>query len=989
VPLVQLRWKGEEGDWHEQSDRLAVRRGVRGARIYVQNQGPVPAGLVLLRDGLVDLPPWVLREQLQERAITIPPGGQEEIEVPFVARALERLFRATSHRAEPQGLQAEAVLRFHTTLCRRSDAGWTPKGLAITLQVAREPWFSPAGSSYRFLPLEALTSGEFVHELELYNEHAEPIEILGIEVLEGAELALPPASFATEPVRLRAEQLARLRSDGVPRVLKPGTHSPLRLQLQLKPDALPEGRAGWFSLLLECRYRHHRQARMHALIEGVVGRAPTLELLDEPSVEHPSLDQPESFPLRLRNPGDIPVRVTGIHVLRPDGQAPPADQPDWFRLHGLREGEVLDPGERRVLHYELRPDERPFDELDAEWCSRRVRLEHDGWGSASERVLEVEIGAQLGKVRVATGVYLGIDFGTSNSMVCLVRSDGQVQVALQLDADAQSREQLPSLMYYRGEPEHDPEGDPFLYGSEADAYAGVNPSNLVRSIKSVIAQHPDTRYHFLDEDSQGRVRRRTFQPQELLDLFITELRRRAERAVSNLSVRQLRSLQLDSGKVRFVQAIFSHPVEVSAEMKQALMQAAHAAGLYAELRSPQAFVTESCVDEATAAVLAYVYGRISGDVARDALHRDLERVLCFDVGGGTTDVAAVEIKDLARFLAGEVDCIEVTLEVTAGDALFGGDDLDELVAGWVLTSIQEQSLLQGAPIDKREIERAVGFRSFAEYYNGFKARRRQRRSRPSADEERSLEQARAIYNRAMEVLRKAEEAKCALSSTSSYELNFSGEGWPRRGRVKDLDNFKVDLQRQRLETAVREQARKQTALLERVRSNAGWDWPSVTTMLFTGQGTRVPAIREELLSYVDTQRGAGAQPLIVVQPDDGSGFDPKRCVAQGAAIWGTRQDARWIVVHNRMAELLTFNLQRPHGPFRFKTVPGLERGTPLPTEATLSFPGPRSSLELFKDRKLHVVFSFPAATEVVVRVEGPGQFTLRVGDAVMRGELVQ
>jgi hypothetical protein len=174
-----------------------------------------------------------------------------------------------------------------------------------------------------------------------------------------------------------------------------------------------------------------------------------------------------------------------------------------------------------------------------------------------------------------------------------------------------------------------------------------------------------------------------------------------------------------------------------------------------------------------------------------------------------------------------------------------------------------------------------------------------------------------------------------------------------------------------------------------VRSNAGWEWSSVTTMLFTGQGTRVPAIREELLAHVQAKRGAEAEPLIVVQPDDGSGFDPKRCVAMGAAIWGTRQDAEWIRVHNRLAEVLTFDLQRPWGPFRFETVPGLERGSPLPTETTLDFDSPRGSLELYKDRKLHVSFNFPPATSVVVRVEGPGQYTLRAGDTVVCGETIQ
>jgi molecular chaperone DnaK (HSP70) len=987
VALVQLRWRADEGAWQEQGGRLAVRRGASSTTITIQNQGPVPAGLVLLGDSLHDLPPWVLGEQLQERAIVIGPGGQAELEVPFVARQLEGLFQAKSDQ-HGRPVPTEARLGVLTTLSRRTDRGWVARRFDIDLQVARDPWLRPGGSCYRFLPLELLEGQSFEHRLRLHNEHAEPIEILDLQVVDSPDVLAPPAALAGEPQRLEAARLARLDSASAPRLLAPGEHCDLDLLLSLGEGALPVGRVGWFSLQVRCRYRHQAPGLVRAIVEGVVGRAPRLVSLGSQRAEHPSLDHAASFSFELRNPGDLPLRITDIEILRSDERPRPEDQPDWFELHGLGAGAVLAPGERRELRYELRPDKRPFDELDLEWCVRRVRLHHDGQGSEQERRLELEVGAQLGRVRVANGVYLGIDFGTSSSMVCLVRGEGNEQVALQLDSDAQSREQLPSLMYYRGFDPEDPDGDPFLYGHEADASAGIEPSNLVRSIKSVIAQHPSTRYHFLEELAPGSYRRRTYTPQELLDLFITELRRRAERAVSNLSVAQLRSLQLDSGKVRFVQAIFSHPVQVSAEMKLALMKASHAAGLNRDQHAVDDFLAGSCVDEATAAALSYVYARMSDVVAKDHPHSDLERVLCFDVGGGTTDVAAVALHDMASFREGRVKTITVCLEVTAGDPLFGGDDLDELVAGWVLEDIAAQSAEQGAAISSDEIGQAVGYRSFAEYFNGFKARRAHRRRLGEGDDA-LQDQARAIYHKAMEVLRKAEEAKCALSYADQYELNFSGEGWPRHGKPRALDNFTVTVRRERFEAAVRQLAQEQAPLIERVRANAGWDWDQITTMLFTGQGTRVPAIRQELLGHVQARRSPTAPPLIVVQPDDGSGFDPKRCVAMGAAIWGTRQDAAWITVRNRLAEQLTFDLQRPWGPFRFETVPGLERGQPLPTEATIELDSPRSSLELYKDRKLHVTFSFPAATTVTVRVEGPGQYTLRAGETLVCGETIQ
>ena len=940
APLARLRWQIESAD-RGGADRVAVRRGVRTVRLSIANEGVVPAGLVLPAASLDALPSWVdsaALTRLRERALTLAPGHEQTLSLPLSATALERAFRGT--REDDQ----DATIGFLTTLNQSTEGGWTPRPITLTLTLAREPWFEPGGSLYRFWH-HTLRAG-LEHELELHNESAAAIEVLGLDVMDG----LPEDQPDRGGDRIGAREFAELLPSGDANVLQPGSRRKVVVRLRMA-----EPRSGWFALRVVLRYKHRAEGRVQAMLIGRIARAPCVHSEAPETIGHPGVEREETHRLRIRNPGELPVRIQGVQVLR-RGEAAPAR--DFLVIKGLEAGELLAPGEERELSYRLQPRDRQADEFDTAWIARHIRIEHDGAHSPFER----EIDVQLGRVQVPTGVYMGIDFGTTNSLVCLFRPDTRAALALPLD---RASPQMPSLLFYEGS-----DARPFLFGSEADATANLNPTNLVRSIKSVIARDPDADYHFLERTPEG-WRRRSYTPQQLLDLFIEELRRRAEKAVSELPARTLQSLRLSS-KVRFDGAVFSHPVEVNAETRQALTDAAGRAGLQTEL-----------VDEATAAVLAYVYSRLdpASQVGRHHRLVPVERILCMDVGGGTTDVAAVEVRDLDGFLAMDVPKVTVQLEATSGDPLFGGDDLDQLVAAWIVDAVRVAAERQGSPIRQAELERAASFRSFAEYYNGYKARL-------GGGEQESLVQAHEVFNKAVEVLRKAEEAKIELSSRPRAELHFSGEGWPRRRRRQAegvLEPLRVVIERERFEEQVRSLVKDRTRLFDQVVENAGWSWDSITTLLFTGQGTRVPVLREVVVNHLATRRGPEALPLVVVDPD--SGFDPKQCVALGAAIWGTREDGEWIEVINRMQQQLTHDIQTRWGPFHFKTLPGLGRGTALPARAEHSFPRPRTSLELFRNGQLLAVFRFPETASVHIVVDGPGQLSIEVNGTLYRGEL--
>ena len=986
-----LRWHILEQD-QAQDGRLAVRRDDRQLQVGIVNEGVVPAGLVLTADAIAGLPDWVDRRRLaglQDQAITLAPGAEQQLAIPLLADALEREFTTRggapsrsphpSSASEPVLLahsrttdQPEsALLELLTTVTLGGEAGWTPRPLTLSLAIAREPWFAPAGSAWRAIDLDQARSDSFRHTLRLHNESAEALEIEAFALIDGPEDELWGLPLDD---RLLAEAF-QVSSASEGRSLAAGASR--ELVVRFRPDLLPESdRPRWFSLRLVCQWKGRRRGQVQAVLVGRLLRAPRLTSPAPLTLTHASLEGVQQHELVLRNSGQLPLRILGVDVLR-GAESLAASATDWLHVQGLHPGQVLQPGETRPLSYELRPSDRPDDELAQAWCNRRLVVHHDG---AGEGRLERTIDAQLGAVQVPAGVYLGIDFGTSNSLVYLFRPDTHARVALPLEVDGLQDEQLPSLMYYQGDPEQ-----PFLFGSEADAAAGLNPANLVRSIKSVIARKPETTWDFLDHGADGVRRHRTLSSQQLLDLFITELRVRAERAVSHLSRAQLQDLHLGP-KVRFREAIFSHPVEVSASMKQALHRAAHAAGLDAHLVDLDSFLEDACVDEATAAVLAYVYTRL------DPLHqgrfgalRPNEKVLCVDMGGGTTDVAAVELRDLEGYASGTSERVTVVLHATAGDPRFGGDDLDLLLAGWILAEVQRQATEEGSPILLGELERAAGYRSFADYLEGFRTRRRPLGRDEASEQELALR----IYNKAVEVLRQAEAAKRRLSTEERVELTLSGEGWPRRGREQaGAAPRTVRIERLRFEIEVELQVSRRLEHLDQARAGAGWAWDELTTLLFSGQGLRVPGIRSQLRGWVESQRHPEAPPLLVIEPGT-PGFDPKRCVGMGAAIWGIRKDTDWIQLINRMEQVLPHDLQVPGGLFRFRALPGLERGTSLPTQVRHTFRGPRESLELFRNGQLFLRFSFPTAQEVEIHATGPGEVHLLVHGLRVHGELLQ
>jgi len=960
----------------------------------------VPAGLVLRAEDVAELPDWVDREefgkQIAEQTLVLPPSAGEndftELEIPLVSARLAPLFEEVES-ATSRNLVREAYLPFLTNLNELRDGRWTSRPFKLTLLAARQPWISPARSHYRFLPKDRLAGDGLEHRIELHNETIQALDLIDVRIVDDMDTdtprgfeRLPPDAIVHRP---RLDEPQRLESGET-------WHDILRLAIsEQQPDRQQQSEAlKWFAVLIEYESRSVDGRESHPIacrVQGRVGRGPTVQVLG-PSSLPIALDQVQKeHSFTVENPGQIPVAVERVEILREaDEKLEPAPRRDWLFVTGLAGGDVLAPGEVRTLRIRVQPSLRPTDELDIPEVQRRIRIWHDGLPSPA-RFLDLEVFAYLGR---AQEFIAGIDFGTTNSVVGI--GGATRSYALRLDRSlSQDLYRIRSLMYFdSGKRTVADEG--FLFGEKAFNAAGIQPENLVRSIKSVVSRDPRTRYVFHWRPPGLGDQRLTKTPQDLLDLFISELRARAESGVSSLPDEAYEDLNLDVGtQITLSRAVFSHPVEMTDEARRALMEAAHDAGINEPVLEMEEFFENNCIDEATAAILAYVQGRIKNPPILDVPPLDRERVLCFDMGGGTTDLATVEVLEMAKFLADPTGNTRVIVNLEAKEgARFGGDDLDELLAFTILAEVRRQSEKQGAPVIVEDIQRAIRSRSYSDFKTDFLRRRGTvvAQQEGVAIESRSEDETYTPYKLATDILTKAEEVKRKLSVQAQDEVNLSGTYWPResQGERADYPNFVIRLDRAVFETQVREHVRAHLYLLDSVVKGAGWEWNSVTTLLFTGQGAQVPAIREEVTRYVAAQRGPEAPPLLP-EPDARS-FDPKDCVAIGAAIWGAnRYQGSWLEIHNGVSARLTFDVETMMGP-RFRPVPGLLRGQDLPAEGKVPVNKGLDFLTLHRNRSRepYVKFRFPAlkkAGEITVRVKGPSDYTVVIDENEFKGEV--
>lgn len=237
---------------------------------------------------------------------------------------------------------------------------------------------------------------------------------------------------------------------------------------------------------------------------------------------------------------------------------------------------------------------------------------------------------------------VGIDLGTTNSLVATVRSGMSTVLH-----DEHGHALLPSVVRYLQ--------DNIIVGHEAQAAQSLDPVNTIVSVKRFMgrALHDITDrahipYHFVENDSsQGileiKTRAGLKSPVEISAEILKTLKARAEKALGG----------------ELTGAVITVPAYFDDAQRQATKDAARLAGLHV-LR---------LLNEPTAAAVAYGL-----DNAAEGVY------VIYDLGGGTFDISILRLsKGVFEVLA------------TNGDSALGGDDFDHRIFCWVLDQVRSKT----------------------------------------------------------------------------------------------------------------------------------------------------------------------------------------------------------------------------------------------------------------------------------------------------------
>ena len=340
------------------------------------------------------------------------------------------------------------------------------------------------------------------------------------------------------------------------------------------------------------------------------------------------------------------------------------------------------------------------------------------------------------------GKAVGIDLGTTNSVVAILEGGEPTVIA-----NAEGNRTTPSIVAFKS--------DDTLVGELAKRQAITNPDNTVRSIKRKVGSN--WKQSFEDKE---------YTPQEISARILQKLKKDAESYLGD----------------KVTEAVITVPAYFNDAERQATKEAGQIAGLEV-LR---------IINEPTAASLAY-----------GLENNEDQKILVFDLGGGTFDVSILEISE---------GVFEV--KSTSGDSKLGGDDWDQRIMDWIIEKFKSSTGIDLSN-DNMAIQR---------------------------------------------IQEGAEKAKIELSSTSETEINLpfltANDSGPQHLVEK--------LSRSEFEKITADLVERTKAPVENALKDAGMSYSDIDHIILVGGSTRMPSVQELVKSLTGKDPHKGVNPDEVV-----------------------------------------------------------------------------------------------------------------------------
>lgn len=334
---------------------------------------------------------------------------------------------------------------------------------------------------------------------------------------------------------------------------------------------------------------------------------------------------------------------------------------------------------------------------------------------------------------------IGIDLGTTNSCVAVYEGGERVIIP-----NAQGGRTTPSVVAFTKEGER-------LVGETAKRQAAVNPERTISSIK-----------RDMGTDRRISIDGKQYSPQEISAMILRQLKSDAEVYLGE----------------PVTEAVITVPAYFTDAQRQATKDAGTIAGLH----------VQRIINEPTSAALAYGIDK-----------EQAQKILVYDLGGGTFDVSVLDIND---------GVIEVL--ATAGNNRLGGDDFDKCVCDYIL----------------QEFKKAEGM---------------------------DLSRDAAAMQRVREA---AEQAKKELSSALTTEITLPYIA-VKRGEPKHLQ---MTLTRAKFQELTNHLVQATLDPVYQAVADSGLNLPDISKVLMVGGSSRIPAVNEAVQKLTGRQPFKGINP---------------------------------------------------------------------------------------------------------------------------------
>ncbi|MFR4199221.1 MAG: Hsp70 family protein, partial [Ruminococcus sp.] len=338
------------------------------------------------------------------------------------------------------------------------------------------------------------------------------------------------------------------------------------------------------------------------------------------------------------------------------------------------------------------------------------------------------------------GKIIGIDLGTTNSCVAVMEGGKAVVIP-----NAEGARTTPSVVGFSKTGER-------LVGQTAKRQAIANPDRTISSIK----RHMGTDY-------KVEIDGKKYTPQEISAMILQKLKTDAEAYLGQ----------------PVTEAVITVPAYFTDSQRQATKDAGQIAGLN----------VKRIINEPTAAALSYGIDK-----------EEDQRVMVYDLGGGTFDVSIIEMGDgVQQVLA------------TAGNNRLGGDDFDQRIIDWLVSEFKKTEGIDLSS-DKMTVQR--------------------------------LKDA-------------AEKAKIELSSTTTTNINIPFIAVDANGGPKHLD---INLTVAKFNELTKDLVDATMGPVQQALSDSGLSPSELNKVLMVGGSSRIPAVQEAVRSKLGKEPFKGINP---------------------------------------------------------------------------------------------------------------------------------